>query len=262
VTGIWIWLLFIAALATNRQAVPPDAIVQQGAHRVHVVDTGTHPAYGCEVCHGANEREVTLAGWNTQAKSCNVYCHRAFNAETGPPIRWQASEHRFTCTACHGYPPLTGAHATHARQDTYSIACVACHGGRDWIRHHTAGSVYVALQARAGSSASYAEATCSNVACHSNGLGRFSRATWTDAPLTCASCHDDDTVAAPHMSGQHARHFRIGVACADCHIGVVDRTKHILDRSLHANGTADVKLLSGAYSAGACTPACHESRSW
>jgi hypothetical protein len=64
------------------------------------------------------------------------------------------------------------------------------------------------------------------------------------------------------MSGQHARHFRFGLACADCHGAVVDRAKRIIDYSLHANGSADVKVLSGRYSAGSCQPACHDTRSW
>jgi hypothetical protein len=64
------------------------------------------------------------------------------------------------------------------------------------------------------------------------------------------------------MSGQHARHFRLGVACADCHGAVVDRDKQFINYSLHANGRPDVKVLSGRYSAGSCQPACHDPRTW
>jgi len=266
VIGSWILIPVLAALLfappSQRAATIDPAVVQQGAHGADVLDAPTHTAYRCDQCHARGGTAVTLPGWTAQTNSCVVYCHRAFGGGTAASVQWQSSPQRLTCAACHGFPPDTGAHATHARKDRYAIGCLVCHGGNRWSQHHTTGSIYIGLQQRAGATAVYDTGTCTNVACHSNGRGESRPVRWTDGPLTCSSCHDDETTAAPRMSGQHLRHFRIGVACADCHGAVVDRAKQIMNRTLHDNGTVDVNVLSGGYSAGSCTPACHEPRMW
>lgn len=257
------WLMVRTQTPVSGPAIDPS-VIAQGAHRVHVLDTSKHVAYACTTCHERGATAVTLAGWDPAVKSCSTsYCHGRFTGGTGAAARWEASTAGgLTCSACHAYPPPTAAHRTHAATDRYAISCFVCHGGRDWVQRHTAGSVQVAFDARAGAGARYAPPTCSDVACHSNGLGTAHDVRWAGSPLSCASCHDDDTSAAPRMSGQHARHFRIGVGCADCHGAVVDRDKRIINYSLHANGRADVKVLAGRYSAGSCQPACHDARAW
>jgi predicted CxxxxCH...CXXCH cytochrome family protein len=265
VAGTLSWAASQAGRSASAQPpTPASQVVQQGAHRAHVFDTPTHRAYTCERCHGRGGATVTIETWDAENKSCvSAYCHGGFQGGVAATLRWQPSAAgRPSCRACHGLPPATGAHPVHTRADGYAIGCLVCHGGPEWIDHHTAGSIFVALQPRAGAGSRYADATCSGVACHSNGRGAAQIVRWTDPPRTCSSCHDDETSNAPHMSGQHVRHFRLGLACADCHGAVVDRAKRIIDYRLHDNGSVDVKVLSGKYSAGACQPACHEPRSW
>jgi predicted CxxxxCH...CXXCH cytochrome family protein len=231
---------------------------------VHVLDTPTHRAYPCERCHARGGATVTVEGWDAESRSCaSAYCHGGFPGGVAATLPWQApAAARLSCRACHGFPPATAAHPVHTRSDGYAIACAVCHGGPQWVDHHTAGAVFIGLHPRAGPDARYANVTCSGVACHSNGRGTAQSVRWTDSPRACSGCHDDETSAAPHMSGQHQRHFRLGLGCADCHGAVVDRARRITDYSLHDNGTVDVKVLSGSYAAGTCQPVCHEPRSW
>jgi predicted CxxxxCH...CXXCH cytochrome family protein len=257
-----ILLIILAARAGATSRAQPDPI-DQGAHRAHAADTPSHTAYRCETCHSGGGTVVTIDGWNAASKSCAVYCHGGFAGGRPSTVQWTAAAARLTCVACHGYPPATKAHVTHAGREGYGMRCAVCHGPTtDWLRRHTGGAVFIALDPRAGIDAAYGNGSCANVVCHSNGRGTPRTVTWDADKLSCASCHDDETTAAPQMSGQHARHFRIGVACADCHGSVVDRSKQIADRTLHVNGTVDVKVLAGRYSAGICAPACHEPRAW
>ena len=93
------------------------------------------------------------------------------------------------CDACHGAPPPTGAHATHAGTDSvgygltgsfatdadYQYGCGECHP-TDFSQHQN-GSVDVdlsskgapagSLKSQNGTTAAYAGGVCSNVYCHS-----------------------------------------------------------------------------------------------
>jgi predicted CxxxxCH...CXXCH cytochrome family protein len=100
-------------------------------------------------------------------------------------------------------------------------------------------------------------ATCSNTYCHGNWKSRASDAidnfaysdsvmvgnsftpVWTDttgAAAQCGTCHGTSSSPAP------TGHIDVGDAtsCGGCHVGVVDETGKIADKTLHMNGKVNV----------------------
>jgi predicted CxxxxCH...CXXCH cytochrome family protein len=177
-------------------------------------------------------------------------------------VRWTVGgAPQAACGSCHRLPASTGAHDLHASGRSYRVACEACHQDPDWPGRHVNGTVDVQFQAPSGAG-TYSGGACANLYCHSDGRGRTRASEWQGSALACSSCHDDETTAAPQMSGQHAFHLRTGILCADCHGSVVNRRKEIIDFALHANGARNVQVLGGRYAGNTCFPGCHDQRSW
>lgn len=181
------------------------------------------------------------------------------------------AEDQQECEECHGAPPASGAHTSHADRQGYDfgIDCNVCHHTKGSPELHDDGNVDVrlspALPTIGAVSATFRSGTCSNVYCHSNARGEARAMTWDDGTdLGCDGCHDYSTSAEITMSGEHAFHLNSGVACADCHSAVVDMAGGIADFQRHVNGTVDLAVLAGDYdfNTASCQSGCHETRDW
>lgn len=266
-----VWIAAVARAASSHpggQPEQPVPIPSTGAHVAHATDGPLHKGLACDRCHdasaarGAPRPGVLLASFDG-ATCADEYCHGGFpGGNRGNKPVWNAAARaQAACGTCHMLPPQTGAHEAHTSATGPAIACTTCHQDPAFPSLHVNDAVDVAFGGRA-EGGRFSGESCSNLHCHSDGRGRKVEVSWHGALQTCAACHDDETTAQPAMSGRHAFHLRIGVACADCHGTVVDRQKRIIDASLHANGRADVRVLAGRYSGGLCSPACHDQRSW
>jgi predicted CxxxxCH...CXXCH cytochrome family protein len=112
------------------------------------------------------------------------------------------------CTVCHSFS--AGSSASHATHQAAGVLCSGCHSKTATSATalvpattvHANGVVNVDFAPWAPGSYSGGKAgTCSNVSCHSNGLGSAQNMVWgSTAPLTCKSCH-------PVLGGAHAAHI-------------------------------------------------------
>jgi predicted CxxxxCH...CXXCH cytochrome family protein len=114
-----------------------------------------------------------------------------------------------------------------------------------------------------------ASGTCAGLYCHGDGQGNNGAVGWGgDQTLGCSSCHDDETTpeASFTMSGEHWTHVGdLGFRCNQCHSTVVNRSKTIIDRTLHIDGGVSVSLAAGGTwdpGTGSCTPICHGTLTW
>ncbi len=209
-----------------------------GAHRVHVMASPDHLAYGCETCHvvpstpfdpghmdNPNGRAKLVFGgmalaagatptydYDEKAPTCsNTYCHgaklKAPGAHTQPQWNKVDGTQR-TCGSCHGAPPP----APHPK----ATECAGCHadtagpGGRiAKPENHINGKVDVKL----------------------------------GPSVDCAGCH-----GAPPISDKHPAQDK----CSTCHANTVDADRKILSGGLHMNGKIDVVLGVGVNCGG-----CH-----
>ncbi|WP_242360250.1 CxxxxCH/CxxCH domain-containing protein [Anaeromyxobacter sp. SG17] len=135
------------------EAAPPGSVAGAtattdpgvGAHQKHLGNGSVlSNGFQCQTCHPVGgsldhltgKAEVTFeflplasAGGATPAftegtQTCSVYCHGATLAGgTATSPRW--TQALTSCDSCHGIPPASGYHATHAAK----VTCAECHVG-------------------------------------------------------------------------------------------------------------------------------------
>lgn len=225
----------------------------------------------------------------------NVNCH----FEELTPVWGSSPLEKTACSSCHKQPPADGGHGKkHA--DYYgngTDSCRRCHadhttdgdplahareaGSRPLdIRFETSpnnGGSYsgdVSYPKYLPSQASSRNGTCTNLYCHSNGVGGGANKpiTWSSADTTrCYSCHKgrtiDNTPAAcadtggvwdgtvgictPYVNMTSNGHSRLvgpqwirKYPCSYCHAATVDEAGSIVDRSRHVDGTKDILMAT------------------
>ncbi len=178
------------------------------------------------------------------------------------------------CNSCHGSPtssappndldgnnntgsPGVGAHTAHLNVDLTlyrKVTCVECHtvpltadapGHRDG--DNQAELRFSGLNPEAVYD--FGEARCQNLYCHGDGKGSNGEVRWINPEsLVCGDCHaveqsygDDDNNQG--LSGRHDFHLgQSGIDCNDCHGGVIDGNRNMIQPSMHINGVHDVQL--------------------
>jgi len=223
---------------------------------------------------------LTVAGksgnYSFGAKTCaNTYCH-------GSSATWGGAS--LGCAGCHEassnlssgqtnsnrhslhYALTTTATTTTAVNSSttgsYVYNCGVCHSSVG----HTNGSTDVAFNVSwatnttggnftAGSSTlndskafTYSQNNfCSNVYCHSDGLGSFKTVTWNQvvASPNCGICHQTTPT-----TGKHTKHLVSYSAfdCKKCHAATVSNNTTIGDKTKHVNAVRDVSFDSFASS--------------
>jgi predicted CxxxxCH...CXXCH cytochrome family protein len=149
--------LVAAAPPRGPQGETSTATPAVGAHQAHLADGPLRPAVACGECHVvpgdlshvdgiaavAFGALATAGGarpvWNPSTASCSaVYCHGATLAggSAPQPVWTRVDGSQAACGACHGVPPPTGRHGTHAG---HGVACGSCHPG------YASGAVNAAL---------------------------------------------------------------------------------------------------------------------
>ena len=156
------------------------------------------------------------------------------------------------CTSCHN--ANTGSHTAHLSANP-AVSCSACHYATAATNNtlvpgttkHANGVVDVVING-GGSYSGGLAGTCTNVVCHSDGMGNYGSVVWGSGKLTCVSCH-------PVLAGAHSAHignlmtsnafatytgnystassYRFG--CANCHPA---------DMSGHQDGTITLTLVN------------------
>jgi len=170
-----------------------------------------------------------------------------------------------SCNACHGQPPVSGAHEAHTALAKVGTDCAVCH---QTAAHN--GSVDLAFpatwNAKSGSAASTGS-SCSNIRCH----GGQTTPNWSSGTLNsnsqCASCHVYGTSQYNgYYSGQHRRHaVDRRYACTTCHDTAKLANGHFDDLSTVSfeQSPATTIKSSLSYSGGTCqTAGCHGSERW
>jgi predicted CxxxxCH...CXXCH cytochrome family protein len=224
-------------------------------HGPNLDGVGGSATTSCATCHGAT--------WRTNC----VMCHGGVDGPTGAPP-----------TAIWGHEAearRVGAHTKHlAATSTAAVACAECHPvPTDALTagHVDGGAMKMAFgtRARAGGAAPVFDAatgSCSATYCHGNYSGTYhydvwdwgcdcpvpmeatyagARAApaWTDAPMTCASCHGNPPVQTGWWhSGSHGS-TAPQRECQLCHpdaTTVAGAGNIITDPARHIDGVVDV----------------------
>jgi predicted CxxxxCH...CXXCH cytochrome family protein len=201
----------------------------------------------CSSCHGTD-----LDGGATGISCNNDGCHT--KADGGPKA----------CYTCHGdrdmkttYPPLSSFHVSHVTGTSISTAldCADCHhttmNGYDDPNHlggsNPNGAEVLLMGTLANVSTKGTVGTpgydagsksCSNVYCHGNFTNGNNATVVKDGQdqAKCGSCHGDPATGNPLPKPPHMAQD----ACSNCHSGVVDAEKNIIDKTLHMNGILNV----------------------
>ncbi len=255
------------------------------SHNAHVVNKG----YNCTICH----YDTTDTG--TRIKSASVlhvngtpnvtidpaYDGGSFNYDSGlqqcsstlchgsgASPSWGGSVGG-GCSACHSFPPATGAHATHVEDSapltqaygnteavstgaSYSFGCGNCHPTD--VTLHQNGSVNLSLDPADGgqlkskhdpvvnvSQVEGVSVTCSSVYCHSDGYDNGSGYGYQSSPEwyagnisgNCNDCHNN----SPTGSATHAKHVA-GIHYNNIYSGSTGlSTPGNLNTSSHGNAT-------------------------
>ena len=211
-------------------------------------------------------------GYAYSAGTCaTISCHGGNNADWGGSLG---------CTGCHGNPPSTNAHLTHAGSGAgeYGYACATCHP-----EDHDGDATDITFSGiAAGGTYGAAQKQCSNLYCHGSAT-----ADWDGGSGgTCGDCHGDtngrpDGASEP-SGGSHLTTSHLAEPCTSCH------SHDGSDTSEHANGSANANgdaLVSSAgakvtsytygstlasspdpdgfdYSGGTCANSCHGDMDW
>ncbi|MBM3214729.1 hypothetical protein FJZ36_07435 [Candidatus Poribacteria bacterium] len=151
---------------TSCHATPPDSPMH-AKHLARGALTKGGPL-SCRDCHAGNQHDadkragiIEVGGgakwksWDGFTGACETACH--------------AKLEQWDCQSCHGYPPSTGKHTTHA--EDYRVECVVCHEGHT----HSYQAAVAPKDARATVEVKFL----------------FQRGTWDSAAGTCANtgCH-------------------------------------------------------------------------
>jgi len=217
----------------------------------HGADLSGGAGLSCDSCHPA--------GWRTDC----TFCHGGVDNSTGAPPESILDE--TTDTAF-------GAHTRHVEENTHAaFECSQCHTtptdvlSAGHLFDSTPGQAELTFGAGLSPVASWTSAalSCSNLYCHGNGQGNNGSVTVADAPLSCDSCHPDQTSgrdAWDRMSGAHEDHLREGLTCQECHNDTTTNGTSIATPALHVNGSPDIAFSGygvSRTSAGLCTGTCH-----
>ena len=195
--------------------------------------------YKCEVCHnGTNTHQngnlydvfvpptygvlPATAGatpvYTPATNTCaTVYCHSngAPNGVIGFKSTFNWSGAATTCDSCHDATPSTNAHQPHVLRAGFG--CNTCHSetvtSSTTIANpakHANGSKDVKFYSTTlPIGAASFTGTCSNVYCHSDGVGTFAAPSWATAPTgNCGFCHG----STDKTSGSHSEHLSEAVA--------------------------------------------------
>lgn len=207
---------------------------------IRVYAEGGNTNFGCQVCHQSTTTNgTTIASrvyhingsrdvvsgtfgnftYDAPTKGCSAnYCHSEGKSTTAPytqqaAVTWETPG-PLACNSCHtggvagstqGPTYTTGKANSHAK---HAFTCEKCHAN---VVNSTGAIIAPSLHVNkaynllAGGGVSFTVDTqgtpttptvCSSVSCHGDGTAR----TW-GVPLTCAGCHDYDTVGATYSGG-------------------------------------------------------------
>jgi trimeric autotransporter adhesin len=236
----------------------PGAYVHNGAYARKLVSDSIDYLYNGSVTGSIDSALVYLAGKGaiTQAAADAL---ASYQSQSG-------------CTGCHSF--TAGSTASHLAHGNAAISCADCHnrtalGAANLVPGTvTHANGVVNLDFAPGASGSYSggkAGTCSNVYCHSDGLGHAQNMVWgASGPLTCRSCH-------PVLGGAHAAHvgnlldtafynftgnysttsaYRFG--CSNCHpTDVANHRNGRIDTTLKADEAAGtLRSMNGASTSG------------
>jgi predicted CxxxxCH...CXXCH cytochrome family protein len=221
----------------------------------------------CAECHGSDHRG------GISGVSCRK-CH--INNTPGS----------FSCSECHGYPPNTDKHPSHAFQ---SVSCIDCHTDTVGTSKHNNGAADIAIapayNANSGAATYSASGNaCSNVRCHGGPRTQTTAQAGQNPPQStlsqtpswltgtidvttqCSACHIYGTAEYnSYRSGRHNLHVnQQGRACTECH----DTTKLAVSHFTTLNtavmeGPASATILNSVnYNGTTCDPACHGRETW
>ncbi len=255
-------------LDTWSSAPPP--VVARGGQEIYDVD--------CAACHKVNGYDAVGSAPDIAANGSGTVSklnggHNGINLlveELGNLSAWldtyQAGDpYAGSCTACHGQPPLSGAHEVHSSLARVGTDCAVCH---DSASHN--GTIDLAIQAswnaQSGSASSNGN-TCSNISCH----GGQSTPDWNSGSLNsstqCKSCHvSGSSQYNGYSSGEHKKHaVDKRYDCLICHDAGKLANGHFDDLgtiSFEQSPATTIKS-SLSYSGGSCATAnCHGSERW
>ncbi|WP_281875311.1 CxxxxCH/CxxCH domain c-type cytochrome [Geobacter hydrogenophilus] len=235
--------------------------------------TDTAKVNTCEniYCHGGGTNTLAVLGGGSNTKP-----------------NWEGGPSQATCGSCHGVTGETyrtrGSHGAHVGTlwGEPKLACANCHGLKEnnyhvdgkveWEFYSSAKRMNDAAQAAgyagtfgykpAGGSSFAASGAVNNLApsasygtcqvyCHSDVSDKtFKIPTWGGAPMTCDSCHRNQT-SAGRYSGLHQKHAASSVnggyaiECTICHNGSG------AGNPLHVNGKVDIIFNSTVVGAAA-----------
>jgi len=170
-----------------------------------------------------------------------------------------------SCNACHGQPPVTGAHEIHTSLAKVGTDCAVCH-----LTAAHNGSVDLAFPATWDAKSGMANSngsSCSATRCH----GGQTSPNWVSGTLNsatqCSSCHTFGTSEYNgYYSGRHEKHaVDKRYACTTCHDSAKLANGHFSDLSTIAFEQAPSTTIKSSlsYSGGTCqTAGCHGSKRW
>ncbi len=191
----------------------------------------------------------------------NIYCHstaQAADGSSGPTYKTPAWDGLGTmdCGSCHvnmSGGSATGSHTKHMTSVGAGVSgCSDCHldAANDGTTYNStlhvnySVDVIAALNYSLGGAPGNGYGQCSTAACHSNGKGSYSSATWGQTSPGCTFCH-------PTLSGKHSSHVvftntsvygstlvssttgTYDFGCGNCHPIAVGN---------HMNGTVELSL--------------------
>lgn len=224
-------------------------------------------------CHSDGKgayRNMALSGWKSSA---SLECWGCHGADAAPAFSSAAGEPNYANAG----PGKLRANS-HRAHVSAAGDCVSCHAGSvDGLGRltgsgHTNGAIDVALSAGAGPAASWSaqSATCSGIACHSDGTSvatgqpAVGSMVWGGS-LGCGSCHGNPP-AYPSGAPKANSHAAHGFSCDKCHAGTTGEGGSMAGVSRHGNLAYDVVAGAGesfsytfAASGGSCSDiSCHQ----
>lgn len=240
-------------------AHPDSWMVQSSAdfHGAVVLATGLT---GCSSCHGQDytggKSGIACTDCHGVGNSNCTACHGGIDNSTGAPPLGLRGETDDTSVA-------VGAHTIHMEGAVLAsgVPCSTCHivplfawepahfdfdisqggGVSDSIAEVTIQGIGSGL----GAAWNRTTRSCDNIYCHGNfsGGSQDNAPVWTDEnQALCGSCHDIGDNPGD-LLWKHEFHITVaGLACADCHAGIVDSSLNILALDLHVNGSVDTAI--------------------
>lgn len=248
---------------------PPPVIARQGLDVYEAECAGCHKVNGYDAAGTAPDIAGNGSGSVTKINSghngISLLAEELTNLGNWLDTYQAGDPYAGSCTACHGQPPLTGAHEVHSSLTDVGIDCAVCHEN---AAHN--GSIDVAFQsgwnAKSGS-ADFSGGTCSTVSCH----GGVTSPDWTsgmlDSSTQCKSCHSYGTSQYNgYYSGEHRKHVDDKrYDCLVCHDANRLGNGHFsgLGTISFEQSPATTIKSSLSYSGGTCnTVNCHGSERW